>query len=122
MALGRLYRADIPIPRLLSIVLGASALLEDDYGLCRTEEYRRVTIAKVCHRLASGTHTVYGQGTGSEWKRSVYPMSSGLVLRKLGGLILTETGHLLPWAIPEIIRLKTEASGEHPSHRSTFRP
>jgi hypothetical protein len=49
-----------------------------------TVEFRRVQAAKIVHRLASGTHKSWKQGTGSAKELHDYPASRGNVLRYIG--------------------------------------
>ncbi|WP_244919734.1 hypothetical protein [Rhizobium grahamii] len=105
----------------MAIYLGVSALIEDDWKSHRTQEFRNVQAAKAIHRLASGTHRNW-----EVWSPKsedfhplgfhAYPRSSGHVLRKIGGELEEACGEILKSAVPEIIRLRTEMFGEHPSH------
>lgn len=47
-------------------------------------EYKRVQAAKIVHRLASGSHKSWPQGTGKATELHVYPASRGNILRHVG--------------------------------------
>lgn len=47
-------------------------------------EFKRVQAAKIVHRLASGTHKSWPQGSGKTTELHVYPASRGNVLRHIG--------------------------------------
>jgi hypothetical protein len=47
-------------------------------------EFKRVQAAKIVHRLASGSHKSWPQGSGKAIELHVYPASRGNVLRHLG--------------------------------------
>lgn len=91
IAIGRLRVAGTPPERIVSIVLGVSALIEDDPMSHRTKEFRTVQICKAVHRLASGTHKVWEledhQGRRSRTELHAYPRSSGRVLRIMGRIL-----------------------------------
>lgn len=78
IALARLHAAGTPGSRLLEITLAVSARV-NDRGPCG-QEFLEVQIAKLAHRLASGTHRT----TSGIPMRSKYAPSSGRVLRILG--------------------------------------
>jgi hypothetical protein len=56
VAFARLREAAVKPERLLAIHLAVAALIEDDAGSHRINEFRLVQVAKPIHRLASGTH------------------------------------------------------------------
>ncbi|PDT14322.1 hypothetical protein CO670_23840 [Rhizobium sp. J15] len=121
IAFARLRAANIPTRRLIAIYLGVAALVEDDFGSHRTREFRIVQAAKAVHRLASGTHRkwdVWEPRTGGTRQAELhaYPRSSGHVLRKIGAALEKACDELARTAVPEIIAMRTERFGPHPSH------
>ncbi|CDZ62584.1 Hypothetical protein NGAL_HAMBI2605_20430 [Neorhizobium galegae bv. orientalis] len=121
IAFARLRAADVAPERILAIFLGVSALIEDDWKSHNVREFRIVQAAKVMHRLASGTHRhwdVWNPRTGGTlpYDMHAYPRSSGIVLRKMGEIVEKACGNLSKTAVPEIIALKTQRFGLHPSH------
>ncbi|RUM26637.1 hypothetical protein EFQ99_00015 [Rhizobium vallis] len=122
VAFARLRAAEIPTRRLIAIYLGVSALIEDDFGSHRTREFRIVQAAKAVHRLASGTHRkwdVWDPRTGGTRKAELhaYPRSSGHVLRKIGEVLEKACDELARAVVPEVIAMRTERFGPHPSHQ-----
>lgn len=121
IAFARLRVADIPTGRIIAIYLGVAALIEDDFGSHRTREFRIVQAAKAVHRLASGTHCnwdVWSPLTGGTRKAELhaYPRSSGHVLRKIGEALEKACDELAGATVPEVIAMRTERFGPHPSH------
>lgn len=79
IALARVREAGIPGERLLEITLAIKAIMSD-LGPRADPEFMQVQIAKLIHRLASGTHK-----TRSGFPiRSKYPRGEGRVMRILG--------------------------------------
>lgn len=126
VAFARLREAGVTAERLMCIYLGVAALIEDDRGSHRVREFRIVQAAKVVHRLASGTHRRWEMwnplGASVPAELHVYPRSSGLVLRKIGEILDRAGEPFARAAIPEILRIKTERYGPHPSHLPGWRP
>ncbi len=121
VAFARLREAGVLHRRIVHIYLGVAALIEDDFGSHRTQEFRIVQAAKAIHRLASGTHRkwdVWNPRTGGTfpYELHAYPSSSGHVLRKIGRVLEDACSDLLRSAVPEIVALKVKLYGEHPSH------
>lgn len=126
VAFARLREAGIPAARILAIHLGMLALIEEDRGSHRVEEFRIVQVAKALHRLASGTH--------SEWKKNYegrnplgfkfdfYPNSSGIVLRKIGHDVQRACEFVTDAAMPEVLDLKRKLHGPHSSHLPGWKP
>ncbi|RWN48977.1 MAG: hypothetical protein EOS03_00500 [Mesorhizobium sp.] len=123
IAFARLGDAEIPAKRLVTIYLAVAALIEDDFGSHRTREFQVVQAAKAIHRLASGTHRRWmmwnPMGEDIPIETHAYPRSSGFVLRKIGEAMAKVVDPLVGIAVPEIIKIKTERFGPHPSHRVT---
>jgi len=121
IAYARLCEAGIGGKRLLAIYLAVAALIEDDWESDRTREFRIVQAAKAIHRLASGTHKKWdipaAHGRTVHFELHAYPRSSGLVLRKIGAKLEEACEPVSRLALSEIIALRTERHGEHPSHR-----
>jgi hypothetical protein len=126
VAFARLREAGIGTERLLAIHLGVTALIEDDFGSHRVEEFRIVQIAKAVHRLASGTHRHWEmwnpRGAPVPIEIHAYPRSSGLVLREIGEALEKACGPLSREALAEIIALKKARYGVHPSQLPGWRP
>ncbi|ANN61235.1 hypothetical protein A9174_03770 [Mesorhizobium loti NZP2037] len=126
VAFARLREAGIEPSRLLAIYLGVSALIEDDLGSHRTQEFKIVQAAKAIHRLASGTHKSWEMfnplGPDIHTELHAYPRSSGLVLRKIGEKLEMAGEALAREAVGEIIAIKTKRFGEHPSHLPGWLP
>jgi hypothetical protein len=126
VAFARLREAGIDPHRLLAIYLGVSALIEDDLGSHRTREFKIVQAAKAVHRLASGTHRRWEMfnplGPAVHTELHAYPRSSGIVLRKIGETLEKAGEPLAREAVPEIIAIKANRFGVHPSHLPGWRP
>lgn len=126
VAFARLREAGVRGNRLLAIYLAVSALIEDDLGSHRSEEFRIVQAAKAAHRLASGTHRRWEfpgpDGRTRHTELHAYPRSSGLLLRKMGEALEKACEPVTREAVPQIIEMKTERSGPHSSHLPGWRP
>lgn len=121
VAFARLRAAEIPTRRLVAIYLGVSALIEDDWKSHNVREFRIVQAAKAVHRLASGTHRKWDfwdplTGGTRLYQIHAYPRSSGLVLREIGEALEKACGELARAVVPEVIALRTDRYGPHPSH------
>lgn len=108
IALARLRVANVPPERIVSIVLGVAALIEDDPRSHRTKEFRTVQIAKAVHRLASGTGWVIYDAHGRQHRSKVraYPKSMGPVLRLMGRLLETPCELVLAHHLPGVLTYK----------------
>ncbi|TBZ96889.1 hypothetical protein E0H56_04400 [Rhizobium leguminosarum bv. viciae] len=121
IAFARLRAAEVPARRLVAIYLGVSALIEDDWKSHNVREFRIVQAAKAVHRLASGTHRKWDfwdplTGGTRPYQIHAYPRSSGHVLRKIGEALEKACADLARAVAPEVIALRTERYGPHPSH------
>lgn len=121
VAFARLRAAEIPARRLVAIYLGVSALIDDDWKSHNVREFRIVQAAKAVHRLASGTHGKWDfwdplTGGTRPYQIHAYPRSSGHVLRKIGEALEKACAELARAVVPEVIALRTERYGPHPSH------
>lgn len=121
VAFARLREAGVSPDRLMAIYIGVSALIQDDYGSHRTEEFRLVQAAKAAHRLASGTHRRWEMwnpvGSSVPVELHAYPRSSGLVLRQIGATLDKACREIAASALVEVIEAKTAKADHHPSHR-----
>jgi hypothetical protein len=116
VAFARVRAVDVPTRRLVIIYLGVAALIEDDWKSHNVHEFRIVQAAKAVHRQASGTHRKWDTPGMRPVELHVYPRSSGHVLRKMGEVLEKACSELAGIAVPEIIALRTERFGPHPSH------
>lgn len=125
-AFARLREADIKPVRILSIYLAVCALIEDDRGSHRVEEFRVVQAAKAVHRLASGSHQRWDipltNGTTAPLAMHTYPKSSGIVLRIIGRQIEECCRAVAERAVDEIRDFKRAAYGPHPSQHPDWIP
>jgi hypothetical protein len=122
IALARLRVAGIESDRIIAIVLAVTALIEEDRGSHRTEEFRTVQIAKAVHRLASGYHRVWDfedhQGRMRKIQLHAFPRSSGPILRIFGRMLTEPCEFVVERHLAEVLALKVERYGRHPSLRS----
>jgi hypothetical protein len=126
VAFARLREAGIGPERILAIYLGITALIEDDRGSHRTDEYRMVQTAKALHRLASGTHKRWDipmpDGRILPATMDVYPKSSGRVLRAIGDAVETICRGLAHMVLEDLREAKTARFGPHPSTLPGWKP
>jgi hypothetical protein len=126
IAFARLREANIQPERLLAIHMAVSALIEDDAGSHRVKEFRIVQVAKVAHRLASGTHNKWDwpmpDGTTRPVALHVYPKSSGLVLRVIGDKLEELCAEVTKSNLQAVRDLKVSKFGDHPSRLPGWRP
>ncbi len=119
IALARLRVAGIEPDRIVAIVLAVTALIEEDPGSHRTEEFRTVQIAKAVHRLASGYHRVWDfedhQGRMRKIQLHAFPRSSGPVLRIIGRLLEAHCEFVVERHLAAVLTAKVERYGRHPS-------
>lgn len=125
-AFARLREADIKPERILSIYLAVCALIEDDRGSHRVEEFRVVQAAKAVHRLASGSHQRWEvpltNGTTAPLAMHTYPKSSGIVLRVMGRQIEECCRTVAERAVDEIRDFQRATYGPHPSQHPGWIP
>ena len=126
VAFARLREAAIKPERLMAIHIAVSALIEDDAGSHRINEFRVVQIAKAVHRLASGTHRRWDfpmdDGTTRPLNFHSYPKSSGRVLRVIGEDIEELCAEVTQAALQPVLEAKTARFGHHPSQLPGWRP
>jgi hypothetical protein len=122
IALARLRVARIKPERFVATVLAVTALIEEDPGSHRTKEFRTVQIAKVVHRLASGTHRVWevqdAYGRTRRTELHVFPRSSGPVLRLIGRAIEKPCEWVVEKHLASVMTLKVKRYGRHPAATS----
>lgn len=126
VAFARAREAGVRPDRLLVIHMAVNALIEDDLGSHRVEEYRVVQVAKAAHRLASGTHRQWEwpmpDGTTRPLRMHVYPKSSGRVLRVMGREIDELCAGVTARDLQAVRDLKLATSGPHPSRMPGWTP
>ena len=126
VAFARLREAGIEPERLLAIHTAVAALIEDDRGSHRVDEFRLVQTAKAVHRLASGTHRQWDfpmlDGTTRPLRFHAYPRSSGIVLRVIGREIDEICGGVAEAAVRKVIAARLAKFGPHPSHLPGWKP
>jgi hypothetical protein len=126
VAFARLREAGIEPERLLAIHMAVGALIGDDTGSHRVEEFRLVQTAKAVHRLASGTHRHWDfpvqDGTTRPLHIHAYPRSSGIVLRVIGREIDEICGGVAESGLQELIAARLAKFGPHPSHLPGWKP
>lgn len=125
-AFARLREADIKPDRILCIYLAVCALIEDDRGSHRVEEFRIVQVAKAVHRLASGSHQHWqvplANGSTAPLAMHTFPRSSGIVLRVIGRQIEECCRVVAERAVDEVRALKRATCGPHPSQNPDWVP
>lgn len=127
IAFARLRVAGVGGDRILALYLGVCAAIEDDRDAHqRNAEYRQVQAAKAIHRLASGTHRTWdfplADGTTAPLHLHVYPLSRGLVLRRIGEAVEGRCRRLAVREVDDLRALKLERFGPHPSHAPGWQP
>lgn len=94
-AWARLRKAKVDPRRVVAAWLAIEMIIRDDPQPETKAEYRRVQVAKLIHKMASGTHRRWEAGAGGVQELHVYPRSRGRVLRYIGRDI--EEGIELLW-------------------------
>lgn len=126
VAFARLHEAGIGPERLLRIYLAVCALIEDDAGSHRVEEFRVVQVAKAVHRLASGSHQHWEvplpDGRTAPLAMHTFPKSSGFVLRVMGRQIEEACREVASANLHQVRELKRERFGPHPSQQPGWLP
>ncbi|WP_292164597.1 hypothetical protein [Mesorhizobium sp.] len=82
-AWARLRRAAVDPRRVVAAWLAIEMILRDDPKAESKIEFKRVQAAKLIHKMASGTHKRWGEGSNVK-ELHVYPRSRGRVLRHVG--------------------------------------
>jgi hypothetical protein len=126
VAFARLREAGVQPERVLAIHMAVAALIEDDRGSHRVEEFRLVQTAKAVHRKASGNHGRYewpmADGTTRLVQTHNYPRSSGIVLRVIGKEIDEICGGVSEAALDEVRSARLSKFGPNPSHLPGWKP
>ncbi|MER9561074.1 hypothetical protein [Mesorhizobium sp. M0571] len=94
-AWARLRKAKIDPRNVVAAWFAVEMVIAADPQADRKSEYKRVQVAKLVHRMASGTHKRWETGPGGVQELHVYPRSRGQVLRHIGGDIEKATALLL---------------------------
>jgi hypothetical protein len=97
--------------KLLAITLAVCALITDDPRADKSPEFRRVQIAKACHRRASGFHKVWSERSSLH----IFARSTGRVLRILGRTLEELCEAAIHEHLEGILRLKERRYGLHPN-------
>lgn len=79
----RLRKAGVDPRRVVAAWLAVEMIIRDDPQAERKAEFRQVQAAKLVHRMASGTHKRWGEGSTAT-ELHVYPRPRGRVLRHMG--------------------------------------
>lgn len=82
-AWARLRKAAVDPRRVVAAWLAIEMIIRDDPQAERKTEFKRVQVAKLIHKMASGTHKRWGEGANVK-ELHVYPRSRGRVLRHIG--------------------------------------
>jgi hypothetical protein len=82
-AWARLRKAGIDPRRVVAAWLAVEMIVRDDPQADRKAEFKQVQAAKLVHRMASGTHKRWGEGSTAT-ELHVYPRPRGRVLRHMG--------------------------------------
>ena len=119
IALARLRIAGIKPERIVSIILGVRALIEEDPGSHRVEEFRTVQAMKAVHRLASGTHKYWpiedAEGRPRMIEMHAFPKSTGRVLRLMGRLLEPPCELTIDKHLTAVLAFKVKRYGRHPA-------
>lgn len=111
IAFGRFRKRGVKPEKLLAITLAVCALITDDPRADKTPEFRRVQIAKACHRRASGFHRVWSERSSLH----VFARSTGRVLRILGKTLEELCAAAIDEHLEGILKLKVRRYGLHPN-------
>lgn len=111
IAFGRFRERGTKPEKLLAITLAVCALITDDPRADKTPEFRRVQIAKACHRRASGFHKVWSERSSLH----AFARSTGRVLRILGQWLEERCAVAIEEHLEGILKLKVNRYGPHPN-------
>jgi hypothetical protein len=111
IAFGRFRKRGVKPETLLAITLAVYALIADDPRADKASEFRRVQIAKACHRRASGFHKVWSERSSLH----VFARSTGRVLRIMGTMLETVCEAAIHEHLEGILKLKVRRYGLHPN-------
>lgn len=117
-ALARLRKVGIDPRLVISACIAVEMLVLDDQHPANEPEFKRVQIAKVVHRMASGSHRRWEREVASSaWpgqrqviteEMHVYPRSRGRVLRHLGQALESATELLVAHHLDDFRAYKQE--------------
>lgn len=83
-AWARLRKAKVDPRKVIEAWLAIEMIVSDDIQPDGKPEFKRVQIAKVVHKMASGTHKSWSTAPGGKADMHLYPRSRGRVLRHIG--------------------------------------
>ncbi|MER9225091.1 hypothetical protein NKI39_05455 [Mesorhizobium sp. M0664] len=112
-AWARLRKAKIEPRRVIVAWLSVEMAIAADPQADRKPEYKRVQVAKLVHKMASGTHKRWETGPGGVRELHVYPRSRGRVLRHIGEDIEEATGLLIEHAVLPAMPISNRQTGDH---------
>ena len=116
-AVARLRAANVAPERIVSIILAVRALIEEDPGSHRVNEFRTVQAMKAIHRLASGTHKYWEvedcHGRKGRTEMHAFPKSTGPVLRLMGRVLEEPCELVVDKHLARVIALKVKRYGRH---------
>jgi hypothetical protein len=119
IAVARLRVAGVKPERIVSIILGVRALIEEDPGSHRVSEFRTVQAMKAIHRLASGTHKYWpiedADGRRQTIEMHAFPKSTGRVLRLMGRLLEEPCELTIDKHLSGVVAFKVKRYGRHPA-------
>ncbi|WP_292635843.1 hypothetical protein [Mesorhizobium sp.] len=93
-AWARLRKAGVEPSRVVAAWLAVEMIIRDDPQAERKAEFKQVQVAKLVHRMASGTHKRWGEGPTAK-ELHVYPRPRGRVLRHMGEALEDACGLLI---------------------------
>lgn len=111
IAFGRFRKRGVKPEKILAITFAVCALIADDPRADKTLEFRRVQIAKACHRRASGFHKVWSERSSLH----VFARSTGRVLRIIGKMIEAVCEPAIHEHLEGVLKLKVRRYGPHPN-------
>ncbi|MER9231252.1 hypothetical protein NKI56_03940 [Mesorhizobium sp. M0622] len=112
-AWARLRKAKIEPRRVIAAWIAVEMAIAADPQADRKSEYKRVQVAKLVHRMASGTHKRWETGPGGVRELHVYPRSRGRVLRHIGGDIEEATALLIEHVALPTLAISNRQNGDH---------
>lgn len=115
IAFGRFRKRGVKPEKLLAIALAVTALIAEDPLADKATEFRRVQIAKACHRRASGFHRVWSERSSLH----IFARSTGRVLRILGSMIEERCDAAVHAHLEEILKLKVRRYGHYPGNAAS---
>lgn len=121
-ALARLRKHDIDPRLIIAAGLAVEMMIQEDPQPVLTTEFRRVQMAKVIHRMASGSHRRWVREALSSpalnqrqvivQELHVYPRSRGRVLRHLGKALESAVELLVEHHLADVRAFKNQREGQ----------